>query len=1113
MSKDEKEASMDKEEGTNDEHTKDILKIIKKSSTSKLEQSLLELNKNDNVKDNKIRNIIDTCFLARVCESLSSFPSERLLPKSEVNNKDNELEKEEKEVEDKKQPEIDSDTAKKRAKFEKSDTLGLVSDIASILSEVSKHIKDKEESLHLTVSDVVDRCTKNISDESIRKSILETIGQEMPCFGVKDAECIEAKRLTRMLAKVLLAILSEVQLLHTLYEKFDGIWKGLKALDHADLEVAREIAWTMQSILSVDRFAGADYRISLMAASSYIAAVLCHVLAVKPNKAIKTEDSKFNLSIEEEAISALSMMPTSGSSTTTKPKDMHEDHFKFLQIIATHTNLTIDDIQHNVSLISDIISTHLSSEKSNKRKQPDNADLPSNLHQLFPFVSTRDNCTKTNDKLKSIYKDLCVTLYQSLLSNESGTLVCDETPDFFHSLALLMLDESKLFTGDELFSHLSTNASIVNDMTKQMIKQDDQAKVTIVPQLPQASPSHFDTKETNPSPITNTTTDTNLSFDPSHSFFQKFDEFSSVSSAQQPIVMDYISLIDWTCRLHNDPIICKPSRILLSYFHTADNMMSLPTTTTSGSSFGIWNDIVTLLNFTFTKLLKNLHYEQSNKLCKIEVMPSGDLLFQNLTDNDNGQHQQKVFTSLLSLYYYSLENLLTKESIRLHQSTQDYHDFGKLLNNFTFHRSLLSVCIECVLKSLACNTINFTNVLSLMDVDPFEFLKVCEGFVRALTFPITQHESGGWQMENVPPPIGLPETLRSHLQQREEQILDSLVWIYKQDNAVTNTYTGNFAAEIADMQQHEDEEESSSWPPTSLLQQEHFDLSIKDIIEQSSIHNASNIKWKKSSTTQQSKQQLQRHSAVSFVFRKLIKLTARRIYKLCQKLCLIDPVVDVIWKAWKYFLSNNVHLLYNRHVDQLILCTVYGVCRVIKVVPEVSFVRIIDCYQMVNPGREKLNNKIARKVRLRTTGIDKAHPEHGNVITLYNQIYVPVMKKFLLENQKFDFLKMQEQKAKQQVKTVEDAAMIADRAASTASILHELGGRKKAAVAVSPSTLSSTGFDSDASPARVPNSKIFVTASSSAGYRCGRLAAMRKNFAMPRTRAIYNFGDSSSKVK
>jgi len=367
------------------------------------------------------------------------------------------------------------------------------------------------------------------------------------------------------------------------------------------------------------------------------------------------------------------------------------------------------------------------------------------------------------------------------------------------------------------------------------------------------------------------------------------------------------------------------------------------------------------------------------------------------------------------------------------------------------------------------------------------------------------------------PPIGLPEALRNHLQQRESQILDSLLWIYKQEpNAVTNAYAGGMVAAITDIQQEvesfDDEERPIylHWPPPCLLDesssssgQGELDLNVKNIVEESkSVINKSNNNPKKSVNDGQQQRQ-QRYTAVSFVFRKLVKLSARRIHKLCQKLCLIDPVVDVIWKAWKYFLRKNVTLLFNRHIDQLILCTVYGVCRVIKVVPEVSFVRIIDCYQMTNPGREKLNNKITRKVRLRTG----THPEFGNVINLYNQIYVPVMKSFLLENQKFDFLKMQEQKVKLEVKTVEDAAMIADRAASTASILHELGGRKK-----NNAVSSSTDFDSDASPARIPNSKIFVTTTSpSTGYRCGRLAAMRKNFAMPRTRAIYNFGDSSSK--
>merc|ERR1712176_1253172 len=178
-----------------------------------------------------------------------------------------------------------------------------------------------------------------------------------------------------MLAKVLLSILSEVQLIYNLYQKFDAIWKEFALTNDSidsiiDMDMARQIAWTMQSILSVDRFAGADYRINLMAASSYITAQLCHSLSStnsnhhNSNKSTKlqqqqpasatssSKDKMFNLSIEEEAISALSMMPTSSPSCSPPAPTREQDHnHQFLQVIATHTNLTIDDIQHNLLLI------------------------------------------------------------------------------------------------------------------------------------------------------------------------------------------------------------------------------------------------------------------------------------------------------------------------------------------------------------------------------------------------------------------------------------------------------------------------------------------------------------------------------------------------------------------------------------------------------------------------------------------------------------------------------------------------------------------------------------------------------------------------------------------
>ena len=69
-----------------------------------------------------------------------------------------------------------------------------------------------------------------------------------------------------------------------LYQKFDDIWKEFVLTNDGvdstiDMDVARQIAWTIQSTLSVDRLTGADHRANLMAALSYVTAQLCHSLS------------------------------------------------------------------------------------------------------------------------------------------------------------------------------------------------------------------------------------------------------------------------------------------------------------------------------------------------------------------------------------------------------------------------------------------------------------------------------------------------------------------------------------------------------------------------------------------------------------------------------------------------------------------------------------------------------------------------------------------------------------------------------------------------------------------------------------------------------------------
>jgi len=415
-----------------------------------------------------------------------------------------------------------------------------------------------------------------------------------------------------------------------------------------------------------------------------------------------------------------------------------------------------------------------------------------------------------------------------------------------------------------------------------------------------------------------------------------------------------------------------------------------------------------------------------------------------------------------------------------------------------FQSSLLAVCTDCILKSLNFNSLKFSQVLSLMNVDSYDFLKVSESFVRALSFSLLteiQVDNSCQKLnhsfaETRSSLIGLPEILRRHLQKREELILDCLLWI---------STSGGVTFTIKEMQQRSKEnDQNDEWPLLSLKDVDEFEYDMMETVNLKTNTNYGN-----------------QHLAVSYVFRKLLNLSARRIFELSRKLCITSPVLNLIWKAWKYVLREKVSLLYDRYIDQPILCVIYGVCRMIEVVPEVSFYRIVESYNSMNPRREKLNHTITKNVKIGTTEID-----YGNVIMFYNIVFIPAMKSHLFEYKKYDFLKMQEQKMKKEVKTVDDATMIADVAVGTVSILHELGGRKRNNF-VSPYSFSSTGNVPE-SMTKVGNSKIYISTSAAtmspvitsdklAHFGVGRLASMKRNFATYKTKAIYNFGENSRK--
>ncbi len=63
-------------------------------------------------------------------------------------------------------------------------------------------------------------------------------------------------------------------------------------------------------------------------------------------------------------------------------------------------------------------------------------------------------------------------------------------------------------------------------------------------------------------------------------------------------------------------------------------------------------------------------------------------------------------------------------------------------------------------------------------------------------------------------------------------------------------------------------------------------------------------------------------------FKRVLHFTALQVYQLCDLLHLNEKIAEQIWGVMKYILSSEVNLVIGRHVEQLILCAVYGVCKI-----------------------------------------------------------------------------------------------------------------------------------------------------------------------------------------
>ncbi|XP_057232639.1 retinoblastoma-like protein 1 isoform X2 [Malurus melanocephalus] len=131
------------------------------------------------------------------------------------------------------------------------------------------------------------------------------------------------------------------------------------------------------------------------------------------------------------------------------------------------------------------------------------------------------------------------------------------------------------------------------------------------------------------------------------------------------------------------------------------------------------------------------------------------------TDEQPGSHIDFAVNRLKLaeiLYFKILETIMVQETRRLHGK-----DLTALLEQDLFHRSLLACCLEIVLFAYSSPR-TFPWIIEVLDLRPFYFYKVIEVLIRSEE--------------------GLSRDMVKHLNNIEEQILESLAWT--QNSALWN---------------------------------------------------------------------------------------------------------------------------------------------------------------------------------------------------------------------------------------------------------------------------------------------------------------------------------------
>ncbi|KAK8938383.1 Retinoblastoma-related protein [Platanthera zijinensis] len=369
------------------------------------------------------------------------------------------------------------------------------------------------------------------------------------------------------------------------------------------------------------------------------------------------------------------------------------------------------------------------------------------------------------------------------------------------------------------------------------------------------------------------------------------------------------------------------------------------------------------------------------------------------------------------LYYRVLEAICKAESQRL-----SGNNLTSLLSNERFHRCMLACAAELVLATHKTVTMMFPAVLERTGITAFDLSKVIESFVR--------HEET------------LPRELKRHLNFLEERLIESMSWgrgssLYNSlvvarpalaaeinrlgllaepmpslDSIVVHKSIISAGIQPASSHKHGgssgkfDSQTGDSRSPKRLCGENRGLSADQNILaspvkENTTIFNSPKSKLPSLQSAFASPAcpnpstsgETCAEAGLSCFFNKILKLAAIRIRSLCERLRLSQQILEHVYFLIQQILSQRTALFYNRHIDQLILCSIYVVNKIWNA--DLTFRAIIYNYKK----QPQCRSQVYKSVYVNWSSIDsmkKGH-EHVDIVTFYNAVFIPCVKPLLEE--------------------------------------------------------------------------------------------------------------------